>query len=332
MRLMKKNFYLLTLIFCVFAISACREDLNGPRGRPPETVPTSPAHPVLTYYGLAKSGDSTYPAIWVMNSDGNYPYAIHIDSLVSTRLGFVPSWSPDGRAICITQTGSGLVPDTIKAIDLTLTQAGTPSRPHPRTIVGLADPNMKLSNPSWSSTSAAGKIAYTMLSNSAGGPTQSLCVVSQSGGAASIVYTTPGSLPFGYCTWNQDDSKLAVWRCEGTSFEGTIMIFNTSTWTCVDSIEVFGNLNGMEWSRNGLNKLAFSMSTNRSSPYYLYYCDPSSGATMVTNGVQGYFPTWSSDNSSLLCGSTDGLIAVTPFTRTTTVINPALATPVKWKR
>jgi len=318
-------------VLCVFALSACRQDPGGANQNVSNIV-TSPAHPALTYYGLVKRGDSSYPAIYVMDAEGKYQQPIYTGDFSTTILESSPSWSPDGKSIAFTQGDSTTGEYAIRAMDVP-SSISTQGATNIRTVISYSDPSYTLHNPFWSSTGAMAKIAYTMVHTTPRGEIlYSLCVVPVSGGQRTMVWTgfrLPGGI--GYCAWSPDDSRLAVWRGDAV-YGGTIMIFNTSDWSYVDSIAVTGSLAGLEWSRAGLNKLAFGIQTNGASSTYLYYCDPKTGATPITDGVIGYFPVWSSNNSSILYCSSNGLSKITPFTLSTSLISPAITTLVKWKR
>jgi hypothetical protein len=109
------------------------------------------------------------------------------------------------------------------------------------------------------------------------------------------------------------------------------MIFNTSTWAYVDSIAVSGAICGLEWSRTGLNKLAFGVQASGGTTKTLYYCTPTTGSTPTTNSVAGSYPTWAPDNSSLLYVNS-GLYKNSAFTASTSYISSFSGRCMKWKR
>jgi hypothetical protein len=84
-----------------------------------------------------------------------------------------------------------------------------------------------------------------------------------------------------------------------------------------------------------MNKLAFGLNTEGNS-IYLYYCDPTTGAVPVTNGLLGWGPTWSPNNSSIMFvyWPPASLAKVTPLASTVKVISHAIGvgTLVQWKR
>ena len=327
---------LLTVTCCGILIAACNHAPSGPADGLTSGIVTSPAHPALTYYGLAKSGDSTYPAICVMDSDGRNQASVFVASSNGLNVA-APSWSPDGNSICFTQCGLGVFPDSIKVVDISAGQSMSPVlKNNVRTVVGLSMPGsisglagagMTLGYAYWSSTSAFGMLAYTATIKDK----ISLCVVSAMGGTPKVLNTNWASERYGYIAWSPDDSRLAFCRLDPPYGNNTIMIFNTGDWSCVDSIKVSGLVEGIDWSRKGMNKLVFARAADFSSPYYLYYCDPKTGATPTTNGVVGEMPSWSPDNSSIVCYN-NGASKVTSFTRLSTMVDPTIKSVIVWKR
>jgi len=179
------------------------------------------------------------------------------------------------------------------------------------------------------------KISYTATQ----GATGSLMVVSQSGVTTNVFSVDTGWVhypyPFGNPTWSPDDLRLAVCRNEGGS-STTIMIFNTtdngSTWAYADSIKVSGSAYGLDWSRTGTNKLCFGLRAQGSTVNYLYYCDPSSTAPApATLGIQGWYPTWSPNNSSVMYVN-GGLYKNIPLSLSITAVSSTGFVVVKWKR
>ena len=313
---MKQTISLLAMIaVCAAVLSACEHPTGSGQGGP--DVAPSPARPALTYYGAFTKGGSSYSAIYVMDTDGAHQAAVQVASDIA--IGYnSPSWSPTGASICFTQTGT--TPDAIKAIDVSFSAGLSPQGIHLRTIVGLPDTSNHIVYPYWSSTTAMGKIAYmTYNSNSS-----TFYVISQSGGVPTPIYTLAHG--GGYCAWSSDDSRLALGRDDTPGNSGTIMIFNTSTWMPVDSIKVPGYIVGLDWSRSGMNKLAFGLTSDGGFAYYLYYCDPTTNAVPVTNGVSGWGPSWSPNNSSIVFTywPPPELYKVTSFTSTITELNPSI--------
>jgi hypothetical protein len=226
-------------------------------------------------------------------------------------------------------------PDTIKAIDVSVNSKGVAVGSNVRTIYGLPDKTWGVGTVAWSSTSTMGKVAFTEADPT--GTHYGLWTVPANGGPPTNIYSVDTSwlhrrVGLNFPTWSPDDSRLAVARGDSAQVT-TIMIFNTTTWAYVDSIKVqapagksAGSL-GIEWSRTGLNKLAFSMNSQ------LYYCDPSTGAIPATDGVATRAVTWSPNNSSILIAPPDmsGQYKVVPFTTSTTKIS-SLNVYAKWKR
>jgi len=272
-----------------------------------------------------------------MDTDGTHNTAVQVAGVSTSIINYtyLPGWSPTGGSICFTQWGSATAPDTIKAIDVSVNSSGVPVGSNLRTIVGLPDQTVRLNGAYWSSTSAVGMIAYTTRD----GATNSLYVVSQSGGTPTKICSVDTAwMHFGLTlknpTWSPDDSRLAVCRdssANASTATSMILIFNTSTWACVDSIAITGGVFGLEWSRSGsMNKLAFVDFVSGSN--HLYYCDPTTGATPTTYGLVGSYPTWSPNNSSVMYVNSSGLTKNIPLTSTTTSVSSFGGAGVKWKR
>ena len=314
-------------------LASCSQAPNGLDPTRSSIIVTSPAHPALTYYGMVHGEGANSPGIWVMDADGSHQTPVQVGPPAGVQFGS-PSWSPSGASICFTQGGMGVFPDTIKAFDVvTLNSAGAPVGSNLRTIFGTSDPSASLAQPCWSSTAAGGKIAFVQTGLTIRGQTTStLCVVPQNGGKPVNVLTAKGPLELDFPTWSPDDSRLAVVRANLPT-EAMIMIYNTSTWQCVDSIPLVGGVLGLEWSRAGMNTLAFGMRTVPNDPYFLYTCDPITGAAPVTDSVRCYWPTWAPDNSSVMYWQFGvGMLNSSPFKPITTVVSPYCNTVVKWKR
>lgn len=266
---------------------------------------TTTANPELCYREVipvkrAKDGAVVHH-LYVMNADGSNKTSIYSAPNSNFTIGASPTWSPDGSSIVFTVLGNGSnIPDTIKAIDVTVT-GGKVVGSNLRTIYGLSTTSMRLNNPFWSA-STANEISFSSTNSSS----STLWRISASGGAPASVYTGSKAWlnndnPMGQSTYSPDDSKLAFVRLSyNGSYQSTIMIFNTATNDYVDSIAVSGIVEGLEWSRSGLNKLAFGLADAGGSTKYIHYLDPATGSVPSTNGVVGLYPAWSPDNSSLM--------------------------------
>lgn len=268
-----------------------------------------------------------------MDSDATDQTELYRVTSASITVGGSQTWSPDGSSIVFTLQGSGSIPDTIKAIDVSVNSDGEAVGSNLRTILGLSGTSVRIKNPFWCSASSTGKVAYTTHN----GATESLWVMSESGGTPTEIFRvdtawTHYSVPLGTPTWNSDDSRLAIIRIGSYGSSTTIMIFNTSTWAYVDSIAVSGAISGLEWSRSGMNKLAFGLYA--SGVYSINFCDPTTGASPTTSGVCGQYPTWSPNNSSVIYTAQPGssLGKNIPGTTTTSQVSSDVYLLAKWKR
>lgn len=288
---------------------------------------STPADPELCYVGRSTVKGKSYMTLFVMNADGSNHTQIARRTSTDYAYGGSPSWSPDGGSIAFTQMGDGVnQPDTIKAIDVSVNSNGQVVTSNLRTIYGLSTVSVRLKNPFWSATSGTDQIAFTTDEDGS----NSLYTVPASGGSPTLVTTISKAWaghtnPLGTPTWNGDDSKLAMIRIGINNT--TIMIFNTSDWSYIDSITVVGSIFGLEWSRAGnTDKLAYGLSNK------LYYVDPTTGAVPTTNNVPGQYPAWSPDNGSLMIVNGTSVDKNTAFTSSTTSIGTITAGyAVKWK-
>ncbi|MDP4220750.1 MAG: hypothetical protein Q8916_05670 [Bacteroidota bacterium] len=333
------------MILAIALFAGCQQDPSSGITQPmPLKAPvsgTTTANPALVWSGYVYTkshGQTTqYSAIFVGDSNLANSTSVQVakDWIGAVAFDGAPGWSPTGSSICLTQRGypqngnTGTVPDTIKAFDISVNSSGVPVASNLRTIVGLADQTVRMNNAFWSSTTTMGKIAYS----TADGSTNSVYVVDQSGlTAPSKIYSydATGGVKLGDPTWNPDDSKLAFIRTSSTA--STILIYNTSDWSLADTIDVSGQIFGLEWSRSGMNKLAFSVYASGS--YHLYYCDPSTGATPTTNSVASNagYPTWSPNNSSVMYVNAGTLYKNVPGTSTAASVGSFGSVGVKWKR
>ncbi len=321
----------LLLVGGLFAVG-CEEDPSSVGSSDPSFgAKPVPANPALVWRGAQIIGGVTYSALYVGDSTIAPTARIHTVASSSVFHWSAPTWSPSGGSVVFTQGGSGSIPDTIKAIDVSVNSKGNVVSSNLRTILGLSGTASRLKNSFWSSTTSKNMIAYT----SDDGASSSLQVVSGSGGAATQVASfdetwSGNTLGLGYPTWNADDSRLAVVRHGNDA--AMIMIYNTSTWEYVDSIAVEGTVFGLEWSRSGANKLAFALQGVGSTIKKLYFVSPTTGAVPTTNDVIGTYPTWSPNNSSVLYVDAGNAYKNTPGTSSTTHISNFGGLGFKWKR
>src|SRR6476660_2480441 len=96
-----------------------------------------------------------------MDVDGSHVTPLVSRTNYSYGYGTSPSWSPDGHSIAFTQLGDGVgMPDTIKAIDISVNSSGAVVTSNLRTIFGLNTVSTRLKNPFWSATSGKNVIAF----------------------------------------------------------------------------------------------------------------------------------------------------------------------------
>ena len=321
----------------------CQQNPTSPVGT---QLPLSPggtsAHPALTWSALTanpKDHNYIYSYIMVSDTDDSHQTAVFAGYGPSGSVVtyFTPCWSPTGGSIAIGSAhfGSGL--DSLLTMDISVNSKGTPVVNNIKHIYAFPSGSIYSRNGlAWSSTTSMGEIAYTWESGSTNRSPNHLSVISQSGGTPTVIYSTDTGINVPAIalinpTWSPDDTRLAVARTDSM-----IMIFNTSNWSYVDSIKCPGKIAGLEWSRSGLNMLAFSLSSSTAPYEELYYCDPSTGSTPIASGL-GYslYPTWSPNNSSLLYVGNNGsayyIDKVGAFTTNTQVLWSSNAL-VKWKR
>jgi hypothetical protein len=287
--------------------------------------------PALVWRGARIIGGVTYSALYV--GDSTIAPTAPIHTVASTGLVHwaSPTWSPSGGSVVFTVGGTGSIPDTIKAVDVSVSAKGSVVTSNLRTILGLSGTSSRLKNSFWSSTTSTNSIAYS----SDDGSSNSLWVISGNGGAPTQIASfdeawSGSSSGLGYPTWNPDDSRLAVVRHGNNS--AMIMIFNTSTWEYVDSIAVEGTIFGLEWSRSGLNKLAFALQAVGSTDKKLYFTTPTTGSVPTTNNVLGTYPTWSPNNSSVLYVNSGNAYKNVPGTTSTSLVSNFGGIGFKWKR
>ena len=312
-------------------LSSCQQDpssANGPQSTRPLKASTPPANPAIAYC-------ASTTAIGVMDTTG-----ANATTLVTITSGTLtsPSWNYSAGSIAYSSIVSGTY--AIKAVDVSVNAKGVPVASNARTIYSLAvsDSDRIQSGPAWCSSSSTGKIAFTRLhTDKANFGTTDLCTISQSGGTPNVLASfkklssTGAALGlYNSPTWSPDDSKIAVLRTDTTNHV-TIMIFDASTGATVDSIPLPGAARNLEWSRTGMNELAYSYFTG--SAYVISYVAASTGSTPTTNSVAGTFPTWSPNNSGILFLPASGAdLKLVPFTTTTSSVGSAAFSYLNWKR
>lgn len=303
---------------------------------------STPANPAITYVSSVSTGSgrnkTNYPTIGVMDSDGTHQTNIYQGSAAA---GFAePTWSPDGGSISWLSTA-------LVAEDVSVNSNGVPTGTNFRTITS-APTGWSIFAQAWCSVSSTGKIAFLT------GPGTSwnyLCTVSATGGGWDTLAKLPVGSGTGYfwldVSWSPDDSKIAIAQdsFHYPTHSDKILIFDMTTRAFTDSVLVpsgyaflgDGGWKFIEWSRTGLNKIAFNAGTSLLSQS-LYYVTPTTGSTATTNGVTAAGFSWSPNNSSLAFGPLPGsglsfLKKVTALSSTvTTVASSFTGSQSNWKR
>lgn len=310
----------------IFA-AGCETDPNSSTGapeiRPMAAGGSADAHPAITYTAGVTSKGSTYNAVHVCDSDGTDQTAIYTASATSTILRS-PTWSPSGGTIAFqAEEGSN---DKIYTRDVSVSR-GKASGSNTQSIYSAT--GITLRGISWSSVSTTGKIAFITQDNSSG--VCSVYSISASGGTPALLYQSNSgeTHTYGSPTWNADDSRIAFTDRDGGGAD-TLRVINASTGALLESVglgsaSVFVQC---EWSRSGMNVVAFSMDN------VLYYVTPTSGSTPWTNNVgRGGHPTWSPNNSSVVTYLGNQTLNKTVYSTTTTstIASGAFSFP-EWKQ
>ncbi len=357
-----KNFYLsIVAILIAFALFSCSDsDLtsnydsdNAAITNPKGGNITSIANPVIAYISSVQSGSgknkAVYQTIGVMDTTGLNQTNVYTASTTS-ELDRYPTWSPDGISLSWIKRINGYSgPSEIVAADISVNSNGVPVAGNYRTIakVPYESPNyFWISNQAWCSLASTGKVAFVVTYGTGTSGWTYLYTVSTSGGAwdmLSSIYDpigTGGEYYMNLC-WSPDDSKIAI-LLHSSSRGNKILIYDNQTRTFTDSIPTPPGILGfgpLDWSRNGMNSLAFT--ANSSGGSYIYYVTPPTNGTIpTTNGVSGSFPSWSPNNSSLLFkafpssgGIKGGLKKMIPFTTNVTTISSSFTGfSLNWKK
>ena len=314
------------LLVLAAAFAACSQDPQSPNNFSTLPLKSSPppANPAITYVNAG---------VGVMDTTGaNATVIVSASGTTFTT----PSWNYNGASVTYSTVASGTY--DIKTIDVSVNSKGVPVGSNNTTIYSLApsDSIRIQSGPASSATSSTNEIAFTRLhTDKANFGVTDLCTISHSGGTATVLssykrLSNTGTVLglYNSPTWSPDDSKIALIR-QDTTLHCTIMIFNASTGSAVDSIPLSGTARNLEWSRSGMNELAYSFSSG--GAYDIYYVAPSTGSIPSTNSIAGTSPTWSPSNSGIMyLGSQD--MKVIPFSSTTSTVGSVGFGSLNWKR
>jgi hypothetical protein len=343
---MKTLLFALATLAAASLLSSCKQDggsINGPGTALPLKSSPPPANPAIAYYGTNSNGKYI---IEVMDTDASNQTAI-ITAASTTELLAYPTWSPTAGSISYLDGATNSNVAAIKAADVSVNSKGVPVASNIRSIfTNSTSDTASISTPAWSSVSSTGEIAFVRNHQGSKLGLAELCIVSTSGGSATVLQSASGLNSSGTVqkhylspSWSPDDSRIAVVRRDtsiapnGTTNICTILIIDPSTGTATDSIKTTMYVSWLEWSRSGMNELALTAATSSGSE--LYYVTPSTGSTIAGNGIANAGSvTWSPNNSSVLTQghATNYLVKVTPFTTSTSNVESTAWGYWKWKQ
>ena len=268
---MKKLLFSLSVMIFGFAlVTGCKQDPNSSANNlmPMKTTPPpADAHPALAYYGTTVSHNTTYSTIAVMDTDGTDQTNIYTAgisfSLALSAGGNRPSWSAAGDKICFAERTSQSNPFSyvIKKVDVSVVSGVAHGSNVTTLYTSNTSDSIGIYSQVYSSLSTTGKIAFEVHRGTAASTKYAkLFTISTSGGTPTLLYQSTDGLThsFNEINWSPDDSKIAFIDNTGVPHQGLIRIIDASTGVQTDSIAPgYFNINSLEWSRSGLNKLAF---------------------------------------------------------------------------
>lgn len=317
----------------VLLVAGCETDPNSSPGapeiRPMAGKPQSVVDPAIAFGAPVTRAGKTYANLCVIDSDGTDLSFVYKAPNQEATIEF-PSWSPGGGSIAFKEFDFTLGP-RIKVLDVSVSQ-GKVIGSNTRSVFEAGRYGvLMVHGVSWSSLSSTNKIAYNLHE---GAYVNKIMVVPASGGTSTVLYEHRDTNRYYLSvTWSPDDSKIAFIDhapgISGALRPDTIRVIDASTGELLESIGV-GSTPTIEWSRSGVNLLAFS--SDFGSGFKLYYVTPTTGSTPWTNNVSGYYPTWSPNNSSLVMANGSTLQKTVYGTSTTTTFFTWGSGQSNWKR
>lgn len=336
----------LAIFSAALAFTACDTDSPVESGsttmnRPAPPPPPANANPAFVMIGTVPTGKHTSPltVIQVVDADGSDKATVFRGQ--SGSIFRKPTWGPGGAGtaaspwtISFTE-GIGDV-SYLRRVDVWVVN-GVVQSSAATTVVSYPSTAGKAARiQAWSPSTTTREIAYTEADwNSLPSPeTSRLMVVSDTGGTPVELHAASG-VHIGPISWNADGSKLAV-TCSSATQGVHIRIIDRVTPANVQVIlaNQHNSISFIDWSRSGLNQIAYGANASVNGTYYLYTTNVSdatptpSQVLSSSQAVIGTYPTWSPDNTRL---AYNGDKIITLATGTLSTILTGLRSP-DWRR